>query len=1181
MSRHVAESIDVATAEALMDMGDHPRASSQLRGAVALHNILERERIAYLADEVGLGKTYVALATLALYRHFNPDFRALVIAPKKNIQQKWKNDWNAFVRNNWHIIDLRVKGAAGGPAREVILPERLSDLAYESMVDDDRDFICRLPSFSFALFGSHDRIVSAVRRTLPWLSPMDFPGADDFEAMRDFVAQAYNAALPKFDLVIIDEAHNLHGGISIRDGSVEPTSIRNAMLAQVLGHSEVTSLHPPFAKTYAPIADRVLMLSATPIETSYTSLWNQVHLVGKASPPRRRDFSALKSNDERATSDAAGRIMIRRINALHVNGKPLTKNLYRRTWHQGGVSEFDVPLPPGSDRQRLTVALVQKLVADEIGSKFGGQFQMGMLASFESFAETALKPAEPEQVLDASSDELDSGPSNFDESDQAESVFERIGVDTSVVNQLGNSHFKTFGCEMAHPKMDALVHELGNCWERGDKALVFVRRIASVRELKRKLDEKYDAWLFARLERDLPKQVWDQVDRLRGSYLKDKEAAGRNAADGLQGAESDPGGSDTFFSWFFRGDGPTAMDDPAFTIESGASVSNAVYVPAGGAATFFAQHYLSLLLDCTPGDSFQRLCDRVSSDRDSVAAELVRRAAPYLPRSSGRRHQFDAVQLAALELLSDVGSQEASLLLHALGTTPEARPGTVKVDPERQLGVETFFTRLRIFPDLQATLRVPRTSSRARADGRPRNHGDWVREQVFANMLIATAARRGHALIDLYVALMRASGAKPLPPNTTEVSDKAIGNFLAMLEQQRKTEDRSGAFWELSRLLDGNNLELIRSKNLAETEADTFKLSEAPTLLGQRLGAQQPSVGMVRRVNATAVQQFRMPGYPHVLVCTDVLREGEDLHLFCDRVIHYGVAWTPSALEQRSGRVDRLYSLAERRFSDIDTAQRDLEGDEKIQIQVPYLPDTVEVLQTRRVFENMHRFTELMHQNVARETRRVDIDTEILQAVWEPPVVKESLVSAFEVNPERDLTGRHRQPAVSPGAIENWWQRLHAVAVAGEPTDLFQDAKADLELRTIYASRLIPAYAGEAVERVQPYTLKVASRGPLPLVQVMTPVGRMDAHQLDDLRLHASHVLSRITISQDTADREYNVALEGNVVLADPSFDRERIGALIKRATTEADRLELVVTGADLTMPEVERTLRGDMRHDI
>ena len=47
------------------------RAEEQLAGAVAMHNILERHNVAYLADEVGMGKTYVALGAMALFRHFD------------------------------------------------------------------------------------------------------------------------------------------------------------------------------------------------------------------------------------------------------------------------------------------------------------------------------------------------------------------------------------------------------------------------------------------------------------------------------------------------------------------------------------------------------------------------------------------------------------------------------------------------------------------------------------------------------------------------------------------------------------------------------------------------------------------------------------------------------------------------------------------------------------------------------------------------------------------------------------------------------------------------------------------------------------------------------------------------------------------------------------------------------
>ena len=57
--------IDMAVARELIDFNasniGQARAEEQLRGAVAIHNIIERYGVAYLADEVGMGKTYVCL----------------------------------------------------------------------------------------------------------------------------------------------------------------------------------------------------------------------------------------------------------------------------------------------------------------------------------------------------------------------------------------------------------------------------------------------------------------------------------------------------------------------------------------------------------------------------------------------------------------------------------------------------------------------------------------------------------------------------------------------------------------------------------------------------------------------------------------------------------------------------------------------------------------------------------------------------------------------------------------------------------------------------------------------------------------------------------------------------------------------------------------------------------------
>jgi len=124
---------------------------------------------------------------------------------------------------------------------------------------------------------------------------------------------------------------------------------------------------------------------------------------------------------------------------------------------------------------------------------------------------------------------------------------------------------------------------------------------------------------------------------------------------------------------------------------------------------------------------------------------------------------------------------------------------------------------------------------------------------------------------------------------------------------------------------------------------------------------QQPVSGMSGQVNQTAVRQFRMPGYPFLLITTDLLQEGEDLHTFCSDIHHYGISWTPSSMEQRIGRIDRVRSQTDRRLTQL---QRTLDGEDKLQVYFPHLEDTVEVLQVQRVLERMNVFLRLMHEGL-------------------------------------------------------------------------------------------------------------------------------------------------------------------------------------------------------------------------
>ena len=77
---------------------------------------------------------------------------------------------------------------------------------------------------------------------------------------------------------------------------------------------------------------------------------------------------------------------------------------------------------------------------------------------------------------------------------------------------------------------------------------------------------------------------------------------------------------------------------------------------------------------------------------------------------------------------------------------------------------------------------------------------------------------------------------------------------------------------------------------------------------------------------------FNTPFAPDILVASSVMGEGIDLHQECRQVIHHDLDWNPSRLEQRTGRLDRIGALAQRVGKDIEVYEPFLAGthDEKM-----------------------------------------------------------------------------------------------------------------------------------------------------------------------------------------------------------------------------------------------------------
>ncbi len=135
--------------------------------------------------------------------------------------------------------------------------------------------------------------------------------------------------------------------------------------------------------------------------------------------------------------------------------------------------------------------------------------------------------------------------------------------------------------------------------------------------------------------------------------------------------------------------------------------------------------------------------------------------------------------------------------------------------------------------------------------------------------------------------------------------ESVIRQFLEFLSRRSSDHDRLQYLEALRRLQTGSHAGPEVDQSFADDD-----LQE---------GERTKLVANVRRVYGATRQEtrdrimltFNTPFYPEILIASSVMAEGVDLHLNCRHVIHHDLDWNPSALEQRTGRIDRLGAKAE------------------------------------------------------------------------------------------------------------------------------------------------------------------------------------------------------------------------------------------------------------------------------
>ena len=368
------------------------------------------------------------------------------------------------------------------------------------------------------------------------------------------------------------------------------------------------------------------------------------------------------------------------------------------------------------------------------------------------------------------------------------------------------------------------------------------------------------------------------------------------------------------------------------------------------------------------------------------------------------------------------------------------------------------------------------------------------------------------------------------------------------------------AFYELSQAAE--TFDLLLAINFPDVPNGPLRM------LAKRYGAtlqrQVPIGRMSGGVNKRLVRQFRMPAFPLILVTTDVLQEGEDLHTFCRRVVHYGITWTPSAMEQRTGRVDRIGGMIQRNLDGQATIPQPSEW---LQVYYPHLQDTVEVLQVRRVLRRLNRFLDLIHDkkgDAVESDSRIDTTREMLEELEaiKPPTGR--LEPAF---PVRDgwLTGTLTPEAIEKPDVESQirhfdylWSKLlerYAVRRLHSTSELAKRGFALLEDGRLIQKEADYSGSGEKRFRLE---LRSQASGDSTLLRCTSAVGRLnlrtDDRMLDELyELQQQPDLryAKVCVHRDDSRLDH-VTVEGDLPFSPTMTQLEELELLVSRTVRAA-----------------------------
>ena len=814
-------------------------AALQTEGVAHLWNVLSRNPVALLADEVGMGKTFEALGVAALLWRRKPDAKILVIAPNRDICAHWQREFSAFTRDIYLKADDFVKAKNDGkPAPPFGVHYRLHELteAIEQRSEHDTPaqfYITTIHALSGLVDSSNESTdkTAAARRAAR-------------ELHRRIMAASEGAG---FDLMIVDEAHYFRN----RRG----------------GSQRVAAAEEFFGKPEKPIAQRTLLLTATP---SHTRLGDVASILGY--------FLHRSALEEKTVDELMRKYALRRFRRMEGQGISYTKHQYRR--------EIATPCQFGdSSQDEMFFALYQKLLIKRgVVNEEKRRALYGYLEGFESAG-----------YVEGAQEETQGGA----EEDERSKDF-RAAADTKLLQDMSSDFRRLFGTAPDHPKYDGIVKICApqNLFEmpqerhlHEDKHLVFVRRIPSVRELTKRINERYDDLLAQHIADALG---WDEETyrRWKGSNWS-REAFNEIAKSG-------------------DSRDPDSDDDPIDEAEgAGESADEHDYLRSRIADLFVTKKASDGRPPAPPTD-----CSRFSLSlrkTTSIFSMLLEPAPDYLAGAYPWYYHF----IQGGKQRMDFAKAAQMLRMEAWSKSPRETLDNLRPHDADQRDydepLETIWSV--VFHHLpeseKATLSRWATASPRIAEN-------------FANYLKAGFLFASPVIVELYG--WHATFDKGLSGEKKHSNvQRRYRKFVDYVRQRIESSLLLKYFTSALRTFEQLCTKII------DHEVDAWDKGWR-TLTTLSSPAWYASGESSHRQHL--ILGFNSPFYPNTLIATSVFQEGVNLHLQCRKVHHYGIAWTPGDNEQRVGRVDRL-------FGKVNSLLREHgPGEGALEINYPYLKDS-------------------------------------------------------------------------------------------------------------------------------------------------------------------------------------------------------------------------------------------------